>query len=408
MTTAQPSTNAAAHQVVGEQVAALLSQSQAFRELPPQKQAEIQRNTEEVAAFLAEHDPNNPIARALGNEDPLLPQRRQLGPQRGEGDDSQFNALAMSQGVEAIRRLIDEVDFPTFVAELIRGTFQAIVDASLQQMQAYAELVKSVATSLSEFRDQEVSPGQGREHLMQKYPGLFQMGNEDGRSVLTVSRDADTFNLPNFQSDFGLAESIDDLDTEVIEGTLVPAARTSIARDRQRLLATMVMMGINRIIVTDGEINARVRFNFSASDQIRSQSMTADYKTMGVASKSTGTYESDYEGSRYERDNEGRVEYRGAKRYTTGAHKYEERPVIKLSSMKTTQTEGQIQAAGQMLGSVKIKFRSETFPLERMLETDQLTRLQSAGRGAPARAGGPPAAPAGPGTGQGTPPNTTP
>lgn len=42
-------------------------------------------------------------------------------------------------------RLVEEVDFPAFVAGLIRGTFNAIVDSSIQQMQAYAELVKSVA-----------------------------------------------------------------------------------------------------------------------------------------------------------------------------------------------------------------------------------------------------------------------
>jgi hypothetical protein len=37
----------------------------------------------------------------------------------------------------------------------------------------------------------------------------------------------------------------------------VAAARRRIAIDRQQVLATMVMMGINRVVVTDGKIVAR-------------------------------------------------------------------------------------------------------------------------------------------------------
>jgi hypothetical protein len=44
--------------------------------------------------------------------------------------------------------LISDVDFPDFVAGLIQGTFGAIVDASIQQMEEYAKLVHDVAQSL--------------------------------------------------------------------------------------------------------------------------------------------------------------------------------------------------------------------------------------------------------------------
>ena len=38
-----------------------------------------------------------------------------------------------------------EVDLPAFVAGLIEGTFQAVVDASIQQLQAYADLLETLA-----------------------------------------------------------------------------------------------------------------------------------------------------------------------------------------------------------------------------------------------------------------------
>lgn len=46
---------------------------------------------------------------------------------------------------------VDEVDFPAFVAELIRGVFDAIVDASLRQAEAYADLLKQVSEAVDEF-----------------------------------------------------------------------------------------------------------------------------------------------------------------------------------------------------------------------------------------------------------------
>ena len=35
--------------------------------------------------------------------------------------------------------LVDEIDFPTFVASLVHGTFDAMVDASIRQMEAFAD-----------------------------------------------------------------------------------------------------------------------------------------------------------------------------------------------------------------------------------------------------------------------------
>jgi hypothetical protein len=44
--------------------------------------------------------------------------------------------------------LAAEIDFPSFVSDLIAGTFDAVVDASIQQMEAYADLVREVAGEL--------------------------------------------------------------------------------------------------------------------------------------------------------------------------------------------------------------------------------------------------------------------
>src|SRR6185369_1678300 len=87
--------------------------------------------------------------------------------------------------------------------------------------------------------------------------------------------------LPDFGKDLGLGENITSLDEDTIEQKLVPAARNDLARGRQQLLATTILMGINRIIVTDGKINARIRFKFDAIETKKTRASARDLAMMG-------------------------------------------------------------------------------------------------------------------------------
>lgn len=56
--------------------------------------------------------------------------------------------LALRQAGGAVAPL---VDVPAFIADLIRGVFDAIVDATVQQAEAYTALLKEVSGSVDEF-----------------------------------------------------------------------------------------------------------------------------------------------------------------------------------------------------------------------------------------------------------------
>src|SRR4249919_3779270 len=47
--------------------------------------------------------------------------------------------------------LVNEIDFPGFVAGLVHGTFDAIVDASIRQMESYSSMVAAVAKTVDQF-----------------------------------------------------------------------------------------------------------------------------------------------------------------------------------------------------------------------------------------------------------------
>lgn len=198
--------------VVRSKVRDLLLSAPAFRNLPPDQQQQVVHHTVEVADYLA----------------------------RPDGLDPQ------------------QVNFPDFVSQLIKGVFDAIVQSSIEQMEAYGQLVAKVAKTLNQFRDENASPNVGRDHLVDQFPDLFR---------IDVDTDDDGAPTPRVRLKDGVDESaalkrvnsslpieggpVSSLDDDTVEEKLVPAARTQLATNRQQLLATMVLSGINRIVVTD-------------------------------------------------------------------------------------------------------------------------------------------------------------
>jgi hypothetical protein len=110
-------------------------------------------------------------------------------------------------------QLVNAIEFPGFVAELMEGVFDAAVDASIEQMHAYAELIDNASKTLDEWTKSDGFEAQARD---------------------SVRHDADVADRP-----------------------VAPAVGKRLATHRQRMLATMLLMGINRIVVTDGEIRAK-------------------------------------------------------------------------------------------------------------------------------------------------------
>lgn len=371
---------------VRAEVADLLTRSPAFQALPSDTRAEVERNTAAIVEAmaprseqggppaspppaprgaprppagdpysegLADQPPFDPFAPHGPSAPPPAPATPPAPPEKWTPDE-RFQAEGVVQGVTQVGRMIKEVDFPGFVSSLVKGTFNAVVDASIQQMKAYAELVQSVAASIGDFRDQNVSEAQGRSHLVQKYPKLFKLGpDKKGRESVQLQDDVDTDALPDFQKEFGLASPVGELDQDALNA-LVQASRDNLASSRQQLLATTIMMGINRIIVTDGKINAKLRFDFSAHDTLT--------RTGTVEEKETEMMRLEFEG-------------RPGSQFARGVF---EKPVpIKVSSTTATTT-ADLEASGRLTGEVSLNFRSETFPLQEMVTTDQMFKLRQA------------------------------
>jgi len=232
--------------VVRSTVRKLLEPSPAFRALPPDKRRDIAHNTVRVASYMA--DPNGLLSKKPRVATARAPTKgaRTRGPAAAHlavlGDPRVLDASA------AAAALLQQIDFPEFVADLIQGTFNAIVNASIEQMKAYGKLIEQVAKAVDRFKEDSISDARAREWLAQRFAAQLEL-DPRGRLRWCVA--------PHVGAK-GLASALLMPGPSAHTRDLVAAARRRMAIDRQQLLSTMVMMGINRVVVTDGKVVARV------------------------------------------------------------------------------------------------------------------------------------------------------
>src|SRR5262249_50229841 len=156
----------------------------------------------------------------------------------------------------------------------------------------------------------------------------------------------------------------------------------------------MVLMGINRIVVTEGKISAKVMYDFQARDNFRFQRSATrfDYAkdaqgNLQMTNATEGEYDYRSEGGSYSntRGEGGGVEERDPSYYAKGKYKYTQAPVMKLASATQESTDAALQTKASLAGVVEVNFKSDYFPLEKMADSFQIAHIQNAAQ--PGRAG---------------------
>jgi hypothetical protein len=325
------------------------------------------------------------VSDSTRNSGKIFPARPGTAMSRAQADAAQAPAAGSSAtpatsskppATETIARragaMVNEIDFPGFVSQLVHGTFDAIVDASIRQMESYSGLVSAVAKTVDQFTEENVTFNQARDWLASRYPGdvVIKLPDANGGEPQLIPRAEEL--SPIWLADYGLEGQ--ELSSELLEQQILPQVRNKVGAERQQLLATMVMLGLNRVAVRDGSISAKVMFRAAARDAASVQYATSsDPQSM---------------------------------------NNWGERGSLSQGAQSTTmvstlavnaQNESTVRA--DLFGEVKLNFVSETLPLDRMADAAKLALVQQhsmTGRAAaPAPAAAPAAAP--PPAAEGTP-----
>ena len=322
--------------LVRHEIGQILRSSPTFRSMPDDRRRQLAHDLVNIGQYMADAGGSTyglPLAAAIGESPPV----RALD-----------NSQPMPPDPYTVKNLgtaIATVDFPGFVASLIKGVFQAIVDASIQQMEAFAELVKNVSKSVDEYMKDNVTPNQARDYLAGRYPDHLQVDVSGQQPKVVPKPDANETEMPDFFKDLGLSAPVDSLDEQTAEEVLVPAARQQLAIDRQRMLLMMVLMGINRLVVTNGSVKAAVIFDLDLSSTKGSTTDIATAYDNTTNSKSQNSFFAGWFSPTWKSNSETKVN-------VTTSSKYDSKDTAELKAKLT--------------GDVSVQFASETMPLDQM------------------------------------------
>lgn len=353
----------------------MLTQIPAYSEMERAEQLALANNMVKLLAYV--DDPNgvvsdamaDPIARdralrkaplAAAQADANEQTRKNLSKSPGfAGKD--FEAGAARQGTDQFVRLVNEVDFPAFVGGLIQNVFVSIVHTSIEQMRAYAELVSNVAKSAEEYMNENIGVGQGRDYLVERFPDLLDVDvDENGSSRLRQKNSDNEGGLVEIQQTMGMTgPPVEDLGEEEEELRLVNAARLMMAKSRQQLLASMVMLGINRIVVTDGSIMAKVKFDMRSTDLAERDYKASAYDRQTQRNKNTSAFGGGFLG------------------FAGGSVNVNERSHV--ATVKTSvdeSSDSKLDLSAKMQGEVRVNFKSDYLPLEKMATPEMIGAIQ--------------------------------
>ena len=339
----------------------LLSSSQAFHGMAPEERkaaAQAMVKVCQTAVSLMQEEARADLDAAGGKPRPRV---RGLAMTQNAGQE--FSGVSAQKVAGTTSAILNAVSFPRFVTELINGVFKALVDSNHQQMQSYVELIKNVAASVDGFSEMNLGQDAARQWLVDTFPGSFEI--QGGADAGTAPQDGaddsqgaqvqlkDGAKMPSeeaLRGALGLApeESAPSGDPET---SLVPFARRAIARQRQQVLASMVMLGMQRIVIESGRLHAAMRFH--------------------IDTRSTASAES---GSRLDEKNEASV--KGSFGYGPWGVEASVKNTIAYVSTQKQQSTEEMNTDLDLNSSVELVFRTDYLPLDRMAGKGQVDRIK--------------------------------
>jgi hypothetical protein len=241
-------------------------------------------------------------------------------------------------------------------------------------MRAYAELLANVAKTVDQFAQDNITPNNARDWLAERFPneltletsemsGSFEEGEPTPppQAHLAVRTEDVSTALRTINETLALTKPITDLTNEAEELRLVQEARMQMARSRQQMLASMVVLGINRIVVTDGLIHAKVVFDLRASDvaKRRARASMTDQQTNKASTHMEANYGMWFSPIHASMESEASTEH-----------------VATVESSVDETSESKAEVKAKLTGEVRVNFKSDYFPMEKLATPQMIAAIQ--------------------------------
>ena len=169
----------------------------------------------------------------------------------------------------AFNELVDSVDFPQFVADLLKAVFNANLKVMKEQTDSYIKLMKEATKSSADF--------------------IKQINDDDTFANLAESK-SDQYNVTSEQAPDGTqklvltnpeGDAVDTEDSEVKKAIL--DAKILMAKEHRAALREVLLMGVTRLVVDKGTVEAGVEFMITANRKSTAMHRDQNINTTNVS-----------------------------------------------------------------------------------------------------------------------------
>ena len=306
-----------------------LSLSNSFQGLSRANQLEMYQNTID--------DEYYNLAKAKG----LIPSEENLVFEMGEKgasraiDENRYVNKNIDKAGERMKGLVDSVNFPNFVRDLLKGVFDANMEVSIKQAEQYQELLKQATKSTASFV-KDVAKADSYAYLAENSDFNMSFGDDEtgGQESQPLLMDKD-------------GNEVDTEDSKI--KAKIADAQLAIAKERRKLLRETIMMGINRLVIDKGLVRTKVVFDIQSKSNVTKTDQAQDINT-----KNTNTVEK-------KKSYNTRSWWRGASASNEDITTDTKETSISISSNKGIQSD---ELKAQLTGEVEIQFKSDYFKLD--------------------------------------------
>ena len=253
-----PLSRAETERAVRAHVAELLATSDAYHQAPESVRAGLEHHLIDVSMLAADQLADELCLTARINGGARPPTARAYGPYAQAQSAVAPSMAATAAAGDTIRSIKDAIDFPTYVTSLITGVFQAITTSNIQQLEGIADLLENVSASSSEFSTRNISVNDAADWAVGRFSFLQRTAPSTGGALIRLRSGASLMdNSAQLKSALQLTDTeLGSIEEDRLDDTLLPLVRRAMGRNKQSNLATLVMMGVNRILVDKGQIHA--------------------------------------------------------------------------------------------------------------------------------------------------------
>ncbi|NLL86251.1 MAG: hypothetical protein GX229_07030 [Syntrophomonadaceae bacterium] len=257
---------------------------------------------------------------------------------------------------------LEKIGFVDFTVDLVKGVYEVIVNASMEQLEAYAELVTKVSKSLEEYQDEVLGPDETEkqekaenyitEVLGFKKQDTYTLTDDQATALrehlagISVQEDEQNKGIDDYITVSGTSK-------EITHENLVKIVLEKLKKSTEHsydLLKTILKIGMQKVVVTNGEIRTKLTFHIDASDDYSKTSNQYSNNSSGwgvgggLSGSGTGLV--------------GKIFGASLGIGLSGGYSSRKLSVNVVNEKSTSATNVNVD----ILGEVRINFRTETFP----------------------------------------------